>query len=103
ACLVASVVTLSFRIGAAATGILAAFPIVFTSIMLLLNLRVGGPAAAAVLANAVLGLAGFGAAVLTLHLAAVPFGSPVALILALIVSIVWNLSLHGARRRGIPV
>lgn len=103
ACLVASVVTLSFRIGAAVTGILAAFPIVFTSIMLLLHPRIGGHATAAVLANTVFGLAGFSAAVITLHFAAVPLGSALALVLALAVSIFWNLSVHAARKRGIPV
>ena len=43
ACLVGAVVTLSFHIGAAATGVLAAFPVVFTSIMLILHNRIGGP------------------------------------------------------------
>jgi hypothetical protein len=103
ALLVAAVVTLSFQIGPAATGILAAFPIVFTSIMLVLNLRVGDRAAAAVLANAVIGLAGFGTAALTLHLAALVFGTAAALVLALAVSIGWNLAVHLARQRGIPL
>ena len=99
AALVALVVTLSFRIGPAATGVLAAFPVVFTSIMFLLHWRVGGHAAAAVLANAIPGLAGFGAGVLTLHLAARPLGSAAALLLALIVSLVWNLLLYANQRR----
>ena len=99
AALVALVVTLSFRIGPAATGVLAAFPVVFTSIMLLLHWRIGGHAAAAVLANAILGLSGFGAGVLTLHLAARPLGSAAALVLALIVSLVWNLLLYANQRR----
>src|ERR1700694_585018 len=99
AALVALVVTISFRIGPAATGVLAAFPVVFTSIMFLLHWRVGGRAAAAVLANAIPGLAGFGAGVLTLHLAAKPLGSPAALVLALAVSLVWNLFLYANQRR----
>jgi uncharacterized membrane protein (GlpM family) len=96
--LVAAVVSLSFQIGPALTGILAAFPVVFTSIMFILHRRIGGRAAAAVLANAILGLAGFGAAVLTLHLAAIPLGSPAALTLALAVSILWNLMVYALRR-----
>lgn len=99
ALLVATVVTLSFYIGPAGTGVLAAFPVIYTSIMVLMHPRVGGPAAAAVLASAVPGLAGFGAAVLTLHLAAVPFGTPGALVLALAVSVVWNLTLYMRQRR----
>jgi hypothetical protein len=67
--------------------------------MFLLHWRVGGHAAAAVLANAIPGLAGFGAGVLTLHLAAKPLGSPAALVLALLVSLVWNLLLYANQRR----
>ena len=66
------------------------FPVIYTSIMLIMHRRVGGPATAAVLANAVPALAGFGLALLTLHLAAVPLGSGAALIVALGVSVVWN-------------
>src|SRR5262249_4360964 len=86
ALLVGAVVTLSFRIGPTGSGVLAVFPVIYTSIMLILHRRVGGPATAAVLANAVFALAGFGAALLTLHLAAVPLGSALALIAALSVS-----------------
>jgi hypothetical protein len=103
AALVGAVVGLSFRIGPAATGVLAAFPVVFTSIMFILHFRVGGPAAAAVLANAILGLAGFGMAVLTLHVLAEPLGSPAALALALCVAVAWNLGLYGLRRVGMAV
>ena len=63
ALLVGTVVTLSFRIGPTASGNLAVFPIVLTSIMIILHRRVGGPATAAVMANAVIGLGGFAIAV----------------------------------------
>jgi hypothetical protein len=59
ALLVGLVVTLSFRIGPAGSGVLAVFPVIYTSIMIILHCRIGGPATAAVLANAVPGLAGF--------------------------------------------
>jgi hypothetical protein len=101
ACLVGAVVTLSFRIGPGPTGVLAAFPVVFTSIMIILHHRIGGPAAAAVLASGMLGLCGFGLAVLTLRLAAVPIGNWLALGCALMVAVTWNLSLYALRRRGI--
>lgn len=97
ALLVGAVVALSFRIGPTGSGVLAVFPIIYTSIMLILHRRVGGPATAAVLANAIPGLAGFGVALLTLHLAAVPFGSALALILALGVSIACNAVVYAVR------
>jgi hypothetical protein len=50
------------------------------------------------LANAVPALAGFGVALLTLHLAAVPLGSRAALIIALGVSVTWNAAIYVARR-----
>ena len=59
--------------------------------MVILHHRVGGPATAAVLANAIPGLAGFGCSVLlTLHLTAVSLGIVTALFLGLGVSVVWN-------------
>jgi hypothetical protein len=97
ALLVGAVVTLSFRIGPTGSGVLAVFPIIYASIMLILHRRVGGPATAAVLANAIPGLAGFGAALLTLHLAAVPFGSALALTLALGVSVACNAIVYAVR------
>lgn len=98
ALLVAAVVMLSFRIGPTGSGVLAVFPVIYTSIMVILHHRVGGPATAAVLANAIPGLAGFGAALLTLHLAAVPLGTVAALSLALGVSVVWNAVLFATQR-----
>ena len=43
-------------------------------------------------------LAGFGAALLTLHLAAVPLGTVAALSLALGVSVAWNAVLFATQR-----
>lgn len=99
ASLVGVVVTLSFRIGPTGSGVLAVFPVIYTSIMLILHRRVGGPATAAVLANAVPGLAGFGVALLTLHLTAVPIGSAAALVAALGVAVTWNVIIYAIRRR----
>jgi len=100
AALVATVVALSGWVGPAITGILALFPVVFTSLMLILHPRIGGPATAAVIANSAWGLMGFGLAIVVLHLAALRFGSAVGLSLALAVCVVWNLTLwwHGRRR-----
>jgi hypothetical protein len=103
AVLVGVVVGLSFRIGAAGSGMLAVFPIVLMSIMLILHRRVGGPATAAVMANAILGLVGFALAATALHFMAEPLGSPLALILTLAISVGWGLLIYAARQRGIPV
>src|SRR5258708_27699039 len=93
ATLVAAVVTLSGRVGPSISGILALFPAVFTSMMLILHPRIGGPATAAVLANSGWGLIGLGIAIAVLHLAALRFGSVVGLSLALATCVSWNLGL----------
>jgi hypothetical protein len=101
ALLLGTVVTLSFRIGPAGSGVLAVFPVIYTSIMFILHCRVGGPATAAVLANAIPGLAGFAVALLTLHLTAVPLGSATALVFALGVSVAWNAGVYAIRRHQV--
>src|SRR5947207_10561272 len=55
ATLVATVVTLSGWVGPRISGIIALFPVVFTSMMLILHPRIGGPPNAAVIANTGLG------------------------------------------------
>ena len=60
------------------------------------NPRIGGVATAAIIANAMWGLVGFALAVLTLHLAAVPLGAP----LALAVSVAVNCIIFMVRRAG---
>jgi succinate-acetate transporter protein len=103
ALLVGITVGLSFRIGAGGSGILAVFPVVLISIMLILHNRVGGKPTAAVLANAPLGLVGFALACAVLHFSAAPLGVAIALALALATSIGWSLAVLTARRHGIPV
>jgi hypothetical protein len=96
--LVATVVTLSNTIGATGSGIVSLFPVVFTSLILILHPRIGGPATAAVLANGLWGLIGFGLGVVVLHLGAKYFGSPAGLSLGLATCIAWNLGLWGIGR-----
>src|SRR5258705_3988497 len=98
ALLVGLVVTLSFRIGPGGSGVLAVFPVIYTSIMVILHCRIGGPATAAAVANPVPGLPGFGAALLTPHLTAGPPGSAPALIGALRPSPAWHSLLYANRR-----
>ena len=101
ACLVAAVVGLSGHVGPTMTGLLAVYPIVMTSLMLIFQPRVGGPGTAALIANTMWGLVGFSACLFTVHLAVVPLGSWAGLTLSLIVSVVWNLMLYWLRRRAL--
>ena len=99
ATLVATVVTLSGWVGPKVSGILALFPVVFTSMMLILHPRIGGPPTAAVLANSAWGLIGLGLALAILHVTALQFGSAIGLSLALATCISWNLALWWNGRR----
>ena len=103
ALLVGVVVTFSFQLGPAGSGMLAVFPVVLLSIMFILHNRVGGPASAAVMANAVLGLVGFAFTCTVLHFTAEPFGSAIGLTLALVTSVGWSFAVLLARRHGIAV
>jgi hypothetical protein len=79
--------------GPALTGVLATYPVVFTSLIVILQPRGGGAFVSAVLVNGLKGLLGFGTALAVLHLAALHFGSAIALALALVVAVVWNATL----------
>ncbi|WP_407115685.1 hypothetical protein [Bradyrhizobium sp. LMG 9283] len=101
ATLVAIVVSTSGWVGPRISGIIALYPVVFSSIMLILHPRIGGPPTAAVLANSAWGLLGFGMAVAVLHVGAARFGSAIGLSMGLATCIVWNLTLwwNGRRKR----
>ncbi|MBR0692190.1 hypothetical protein [Bradyrhizobium lablabi] len=101
ATLVAVVVTTSGWVGPRVSGVMALFPIVFTSMMLILHPRIGGPPTAAVIANGAWGLMGFGLAIAVMHIAVLQFGSAIGLSLALATCICWNLTLwwNGRRKR----
>jgi hypothetical protein len=103
AILVATVVTASSWVGPKISGIIALFPIVFTSMMLILHPRIGGPPTAAVIANGAWGLMGFGLAIAVLHVGALQFGSVIGLSLGLATCICWNLTLWwNGRRKAAP-
>ena len=101
ATLVAIVVTLSRWVGPFVSGTIALFPVVLTSMTLILHPRIGGPATAALIANGGWGMMGFGIAIAVLHLAAIPLGSAAALSLALATCVAWNLGLWWLGRRRI--
>jgi hypothetical protein len=101
ATLVATVSTLSGWVGPTISGVLAVFPTVFTSMMLILHPRIGGPATAAVMANGAYGMIGFTSAVGVLAATALPLGSAAALSLALTTCVIWNLGLWWVGRRKV--
>jgi hypothetical protein len=101
ATLVATVVTLSDWVGPGMSGLIALFPVVFTSMMLILHPRIGGPPTAAVIANSGWGLMGLGVAIAVLHVAALRFGSAIGLSLALLTCVSWNLGLWWYGRRKV--
>ncbi|MBR0718019.1 hypothetical protein [Bradyrhizobium liaoningense] len=103
ATLVAIVVSTSGWVGPKVSGIIALYPIVFTSMMIILHPRIGGPPTAAVLANAAWGLLGFGMAIAVLHVAVAQFGSTIGLSLALTTCITWNLTLWRIGRRRLSL
>jgi hypothetical protein len=67
--------------------------------MLILHPRIGGPATAAVIANSGWGLLGLGIAIAVLQVVVLRFGSAIALSLALMTCVVWNLGLWWIGRR----
>jgi hypothetical protein len=99
ATLVATVVSTSGWVGPRISGIIALFPIVFTSLMLVLHPRIGGRPTAAVVANGAWGLMGFGLAIAVMHGAVLKFGSALGLSLALATCICWSLALWWNGRR----
>lgn len=98
ALLAGTVTTVSGAVGPDWSGLMAAMPIVFSSLIVILQPRIGGPATAAVMSNGALGLIGFGFALATIHLAAEPLGNWPALGLALLVCVGWNIGLMAVAR-----
>lgn len=98
AMLVATVVELSGSLGPTVTGMLAVFPIVLMSLMLILHPRIGGPATASVLAHTISGLVGFSLCCLVARLAVPVLGNAIGLSLALATSIAANLGIFALRR-----
>jgi hypothetical protein len=99
ATLVGTITLLSGWVGPAISGILLMFPVVFTSMMLILHPRIGGPATAAVIANGVWGLMGFGLGVAAVQAGVSHFGSAIGLSLGLLTCVMWNLGLWWTGRR----
>ena len=99
ACVVLATTFAGRTSGPQLTGVIATFPTVFTSLILILQPRWGGAFTAAMMVNGLKGLVGFGLALAVLHFAALAFGSAVALVIALAVAVGWNLGLAWFGRR----
>jgi hypothetical protein len=80
------------------TGILSIMPIVMTSLIVVLHNRIGGPAAAALLAHSIGGLIGMLAAITLVAATVVPWGPALSLSVALVICVSWNLMLIAAKR-----
>ncbi len=102
AALVGIVTVASDRVGANWSGILAGIPLVLSSLIVILQPRIGGAAAAAVIGNGALGLVGAGLGLAALYFVAVPFGSAPALLIGLLLSVGWNMGLLALARRPAP-
>jgi hypothetical protein len=101
--IVATVVTTSRALGPSLTGMASVFPVAFTSFAFLVLPRLGGIAAAAVMASAVRALPGFALSLLVLHLTAIPLGTWPALLAMLLTSLLWSAGMMAVRARRLPV
>jgi uncharacterized membrane protein (GlpM family) len=99
AVVVVIVTTASHSIGSFMSGIFAVFPIVMGSFVVILHPRLGGPAAASVLAHAQVPLVGLGLGFLSLSFLAEPIGVWWAYAVVLAVCVGWNALVWLAQHR----
>ncbi len=90
---VSLVVAVSAVLGPQGTGVVAAFPVGFTSLFVIVQTRIGGRAAALLAVSALPPMLGFGVMLLAFHLAVLPLGRWAALAVALLVSVVWSVAM----------
>ncbi len=103
AVVVAAVTTASHRIGAFASGIFAVFPIVMSSLALVLHPRLGGRASAAVFAHAQPPLFGLALGFCAVHYLAEPLGVWWAYLAGLAIAAAWSGMLWLLRIRAAKV
>ena len=97
ALLTGGVIVASQHVPAQVTGILSVMPILTTSLVLVMQPRVGGPATAALLAHTLGGLVGMVLGFAVVSLTITTLGSWTALALGLAMTIGWNLMLIAVR------
>ncbi len=88
--LVAAVVISGRLAGPSVAGVLAILPMVLSSLVIILHPRIGGASTGQVMLNGFPGLMGFGIAVGSVSVAAIPFGSVIALTGGLLAAVIWN-------------
>ncbi len=96
---VAIVTTASYSIGSFVSGVFAVFPIVMASSIVILHPRVGGKAAASMMAHSQIALVGLWLGFLVTHYLVTPLGVWPALGVGLLISIGWSVMLFLVRRR----
>ena len=96
--LVAGVMVLGRVVGPEAAGYAAMVPVVFTSLAMVLQPRVGGVAVAAVLSHGLVAMLSYLPALALIHAGAVPLGSGLSLALALAICLAWSGTLMAFRR-----
>ncbi len=99
--LMATVLEISNWAGPTVTGILATYPISSTSLILILQPRLGGRASAAVSANSLWSLCGIGLGLAAMNLSIGPLGAPFALAAALAIPVAWNMTVWIVHRRHV--
>lgn len=97
ALLVGIVTTISAHVPPMVTGIMSVVPIIFSSLILVLHPRIGGPATAALMAHSISGFVGMITAFSVIHLTIEWIGTWPALTIGLAICIAWNLLLIFAR------
>jgi uncharacterized membrane protein (GlpM family) len=100
AVVVAAVTTASHRIGSFASGVFAVFPIVMSSLAVVLHPRLGGKASAAVFAHAQPPLFGLALGFCAVHYLAEPLGVWWAYLAGLATAATWSGMLWLMRRTG---
>lgn len=96
------VITVSRFLPPQATGVLSVVPILMTSLVLVLQPRIGGPATAALMAHTLGGLVGMVLAFALVHLALQSWGVWLSLAAGLAVTVAWNLCLIAVKRHTSP-
>ena len=94
---VIAVTAASSTIGSYFSGVFAFFPIAMSSFFIILQPRIGGPAAASVAAHVQAPLVGLGLGLLAVHLLAQPIGVWWSYAIGLCIGISWNALLWGLR------
>jgi hypothetical protein len=96
--LMATILGLSDRAAPGTIGLLAVYPVSTTCTMIILHMRFGGRASAAVIANGLWGMIGICVSLAVFAVAARPLGLGITLVLALVLPVTWNVAVWLVQR-----